>query len=249
LSIIGNGHSNGNGNGNSSSWWHSFWGRGQREAQDLAAYQRLALQLHYDLPRENGTRSALLVTPSSCQPCATAGFGLALSLGQDLQRPVLLIDAASKKSNVTQMLTREDVPGWSDLLHDMSQPLKSLVIPTSSEHVWFLPSGRTGRLTSTPEDLQKRLTEAQQQYDFVLFSGGSVLQDMDALALLPYAGIVLLLVLENETRTEDLRAAEKALALCKARNVRLVLASPFQGTLSFLNHRNSKAPAGSPLGL
>jgi shikimate kinase len=91
--------------------------------------------------------------------------------------------------------------------------------------------------------LQNRLAEAQRQFDFVLLSGGSVLEDPAGLALLPNAGSVLLLVLENETRVEDLEAAERALALCKARNVRIVLTSPVRGELGFARSAGSSGGA------
>jgi hypothetical protein len=231
-----------NGNGRAPSWWKSLWGRSRRESQYVAAYRRLALQLHYDLPQESETRCALLLTPVRCRSAA-AGLGLALSLGEELRKPVLLIDACPTRPEITETLGCNNAPGWADLLRDPKQNLKDFVLPTSSEHTGFLPAGYIRHGVSSPEALQNRLAEAQRQFDFVLLSGGSVLEDPAGLALLPNAGSVLLLVLENETRVEDLEAAERALALCKARNVRIVLTSPVRGELGFARSAGSSGGA------
>jgi hypothetical protein len=126
------------------------------------------------------------------------------------------------------------MPGWTDLLQNPVQKLESVVLPTNSENLWFLPAGSGATASPTPDEVQARLKAAQEQYDFVLVVGGPVLEDASGLELLPYVGCVLLLVRENETRTNDLRDAQEALALCKASNVRIVLTSPLHGESNFL---------------
>ena len=229
----GNGYQNGNGNGHSSSWWRSLLSRSHRPAQDVTAFRRLALQLHYDLPRENGSRSALLLTPTPCRLSANGALGLAYSLGEELRHPVLLVDACPSRPEISGLLSCSDLPGWTNLLQEPERDWQSTVLPTSSECVRFLPAGTARNNPPAPDETQRRLKAAEQQYDFVLLFGGAVLDDLTGLALVPHVACVLLLVSEDETLTEDLRAAQEALALCKARNVRLVLTSPAHGQLTF----------------
>jgi Mrp family chromosome partitioning ATPase len=232
------GNSNGNGNGRSPKWWQSLWGRSRESSADAAAQSRLALQLHYDLPRESGLRSVLLLTPAKCPLGASASLGLAFSLGQELSRPVLLIDACPARPEISGMLACAELPGWADLLQDSNLDLNSVILPTSSEHVGFLPAGNHKHVPPSAEDVQARLKTAQERYDFLVLFGGSVLDDFTGLALLPHVGSVLLLVTDNETRTEHLEAAQAALAQCKARNVRLVLTSPARGKLRLPRERS-----------
>jgi len=161
-------------------------------------------------------------------------------MGQELQRQVLLIDACPSRPEISELLACKDRSGWTDLLLDSDQPLQSLALPTSSEYVSFLPAGRGSDGPASPEGLQSRLTTAQQDYDFVILFGGSVLGESAHLALLPHVGCVLLMIEENETLATDLKAAQQALALCKARNVRLVLASALADRPRMRNGRSTR---------
>jgi hypothetical protein len=108
-----------------------------------------------------------------------------------------------------------------------------LLLRTTSEHLLFLPGGNDRQAPLAPESLPARVKAAQESFDFVLIHGGSVLEDDSSLPLLPYVGCVLLLIGENQTRIDDLKAAQEALALCKARRVCIVLTTPFRGIAGF----------------
>ena len=88
----------------------------------------------------------------------------------------------------------------------------------------YLPAG-TSRPAST-DNLDKLLGYAESHYDFVLLVGGSVLSDSLSLAVAPWAGCVLLLVTQNETRVDDLDNAQSALSYCKAKKVGMLLTTP-----------------------
>jgi Mrp family chromosome partitioning ATPase len=222
----GNGSRNGNRNG-SSRWWTSLWGRSREPELDLAPYRRLALQLHNDLPRgKRSLRSVLLVTPISSNLGAHGSAALACCLGEELRRPILLVDVSSKHPETSRIMDCAANHGFADMLRDPMLPLEQFVMPTTRENVWFLPAGTQDRehRSPSPEEVSALLLKtAESRYDFVLLSGGGVLNDSAALTLARYVGCVLLLVTENETRVDDLEAAQTALASCKARKLGLVL--------------------------
>lgn len=220
-----NNNSNNNSNGNHS-WW-SFLRKGSdRHDQDLAAYRRLALQLHYDLPRPDNPRSVLIVTPATSTLGARGSLILASCVAEELRRPILLIDACLRGPEVSRILNCTAVAGFSDFLSDPTQPLDNVVLPTNNENVWFLPAGGALSRPISPDSVSQFLKTAEARFEFVLVSGGSVLNDSLALSLAPCVGSVLLLVVENETMVQDLNAAQDALGFCKARKVGLVLTSP-----------------------
>jgi Mrp family chromosome partitioning ATPase len=219
---------NGNGNGHHPRWWHSL--RRKRHpatAADSASYQRLALQLHYDLPRADCGRSVLLVAPAGSMACAQAGLGLAAALAGQRARPVLLVDACPTSPDTTHLVGGEGEAGLADFLADPASSLSNLVLPTTIEHVHFLPAGKARPLVH--DRIDALLAAAAHDYDFVLLAGGSVLNDALAMALAPSVQCVLLVVIENETRVEDLDAARSTLGYCKARKVGMLLTTPDAG--------------------
>jgi Mrp family chromosome partitioning ATPase len=188
-------------------------------------FSRLALQLHYDLPKGTGCRCVLVVTPTDGDAAAFAATHLASSMGQELSLKVLLVDACSSNPQLSESLSCTNMPGWADLLNAPSMEMQHLILASSSENVKFLPAGDDGNVLPPSEELRARLNAAHEQYDFVILFGGAIDRDYKALALLPYTGATLLLVEESETPADDLAAARETLASFNAQNVRMVLTS------------------------
>ena len=216
----GNGKSNGNGNGNH-----------RAVPPDLSSYRRIALQLHYDLPRPDSARSVLVATPTHSSFSGYGSAALATCLAEELCRPVLMVDACPGDPQIGPLLDYQPTPGLGDMIFDSALSLNELTLPTSHQFVSFLPAGHAAGVSrQAPEDAASRLLRnAAAGYDFVVLSGGSVLNNHFVMNIVPQVGCVLLLVIENETTMEDLDAAHNALMLCKARRVGLVLATPVKG--------------------
>ena len=205
----------------------SLWKQWRSPELDLTPYRLLAMQLHYDLPREEQTRSVLLVTPDSSPSSGWAGVALGRCLAEELRQNVLRVDACPRAPELSRMLGVEDQRGLGDLLSGGSASLADYVLKTSTEYLGVLPAGTTPE-SARLEQLQPLMEAAQARNDFVIFTGGSVLSDPFALGLAPHVGCVLLLAVENETKVEDLDAAQDALSYCRARRVGLVLTRPMR---------------------
>jgi hypothetical protein len=221
----GNGH---NGNGRK---LRMPWTRKRDTEMDLTAYRRIALQLHFDLSGPDLARSALLTTPRGPGRCAHAAAALARCMGDVLRSPVLLVDACAMAGNVSELMHCTAPRGFADALAEPDLPLAELAIPTASECVSFLPCGpgtiRTDQ--ATPDRLRSFLQRAQASYEFVLLAGGDILKDSLALVMAPMVGCVTLVVFENESRIDDLDAAQDSLRICGARKTGLVWASSSGG--------------------
>lgn len=210
------------------------WERSQRADKYLAPYRRLALQLHHSLPRPHSPRSVLLVTPTASTLSAYGSATLACCLGQELRRPVLFVDACINKPDVSQLLNCTAERGFAELISNPTLRLEDLVLPSTCENVAFLPAGAAAYPSKPPDELPAILSRAENQYDFILLAGGSVLGDSMTLALAPYVGCVLLLVIENETMTEALEAAQEVLAFCNPRKIGMVFTREERGALARL---------------
>lgn len=198
-----------------------------------AAYRRLALQLHYDLPREEGNRSLLVATPSRSPLAAQASALIARSFAEQLHSPVILADS-SRERTLSNLLACDGKPGVDDLLATRQREVAEFLLQTTSENVSFLPAGRhAGEGTPAPADRIGFLVEAAREAsDLFIISGGAILEDPLSLALAPHVGCVLLLAVENETRVEDLRDAEEALTRCRASRIALVFTRQLPGWAS-----------------
>jgi hypothetical protein len=226
-----NGNGNGNGHNGNGRKRRFPWTRSRDAEPDLTAYRRIALQLHFDLSSPGQSRSVLLAAPRGPGLCSHAAAALARCMGDFLRKPVLLVDGCTAAGNVSELMHCSANLGFADALANPDIPLEELTIPTGSDCVFFLPCGpsiiRTDQVT--PERFQAFLQRAQARYDFVLLAGGDILKDPLALVMAPLVGCVTLVVFENESRIDDLDAAQDSLRICGARKVGLVWASSSGG--------------------
>ena len=112
---------------------------------DAAAYQRLALQLHRDLPRGGPLPRMVLLTSANPAPrMASCGLALAQCLAQELLQPVLCVDAHSRVGSASQALGCLAAQGLSDMALDDSLRAADLALATSEPLLRFLPAGAAG---------------------------------------------------------------------------------------------------------
>lgn len=205
-------------------WWKKSEEELSRGGGGETQFRRLAVQLHHDLGLETNSRSVLLVTPSARneESCSNGGLALAKCLGDDLGRPVLLVDLSSANTVLSRRLDCEQRPGFIDGL--LQEPLKldDLVLATSSERVFFLPAGQgEGRVPL--EVLPRFLESALHDFGFLVLFGGSVFDNPTALAIAPHVGMVLLFAEDNQTLLREIELATETLNTCTARRVGMVL--------------------------
>jgi MinD-like ATPase involved in chromosome partitioning or flagellar assembly len=199
------------------------------KARAEPAYQRLALQLDRDLGDRR--RSALLVSPTLPANTSYGAAVLAHTMGDILQRRILLVDACTSHEGLSQLLECERNRGLLDWLHDPALPLSDLVLPSTHVHVSILPSGagRNGHHPVTAENAGSLLKTAAAEYDFVVMSGGSIMHNALSVAIAPHAGCVLLLVAENRSVVTDVDEARRVLSFSGASNVGIVLTTDATG--------------------
>ncbi len=70
-------------------------------------------------------------------------LNLALSMAQERDVSVLLVDADFPKSHIGRALGVYEEPGLLDALADESVDVESLILRTNVKNLEFLPSGRT----------------------------------------------------------------------------------------------------------
>ena len=196
-----------------------------------APYRRMALQMQHELSADGEGRCLLLATPNRSVLAAHASPCLAYSLAEELGQRVLLIDASGADGELSRALGCAFQPGWTDLLADPARALEALVLATSHPQVGFLPAGTAPDAASSrhQDAIPRLLARARQQHDVLILSAGSVLHNTAVLAAAPHVSSVLLMPVENQDLVADLDAAQKALRLCKARHIGVVMISAVPG--------------------
>lgn len=210
-----------------SRWRTSLWWTESPPKPDQEPWRRLALRLHYELPRPERVRSAMLATVGGGDLAARACLELAAGLAHELGKPILVVDAAPRERSLSALLNCERRMGLTDALFDPELPLGEIVLPTTHPNVAFVAAGDHGDPVehAVAERVGPLLDVFQRDHEIVLLCGGTVPGNALAMALAPLVGCVLLLATEDETMIEELDAAQEALRIRKARDIGLVLAT------------------------
>jgi exopolysaccharide/PEP-CTERM locus tyrosine autokinase len=131
-------------------------------------------------------------------------LNLALSIAQEQDLSVLLVDADVAKSHISTIFDVADLPGLLDFLDSGSKQLESLLLPTDLDGLAILPAGgkrenATELLSgSRMEWLVHHLSFADQDR-IVIFDTPPLLQTSEAKAIAHMAGQIVLVVKAEST--------------------------------------------------
>lgn len=158
---------------------------------------------------------APLVNISSAMPGAGKTFltmQLGLSLAQERDRRVLLVDADNARGSLTRALGLKGQPGFYDLLHDPSLSADELLCETDCPSLRLLPGGRNYEdsvelINSERARTVMRGLIAADPGLLVLIDGPPLLVSPDAAALTGLAGQVLMIVEAGQTTENDVEQA------------------------------------------
>lgn len=150
-------------------------------------------------------------------------INLALSLATERDRTVLLIDGDVPKPHISQIFGVADEPGLLDVLGDRPPSLESVLVRTDIPRLSVLPAGRwsdqatellsSERMRALCDELATRYADR-----IILFDSPPLLAAPEAQAIGAVVGQVVLVVAENLTAREDVRAALSLLDQSKAVN-------------------------------
>lgn len=160
---------------------------------------------------------------------------LALSIVQEKERRVLVVDADLAKPRFTQVFGLQSEPGLTELLSDPDADLSQAVLGTDIDNLYILPSGRQSE--TAPELLaSKRMQQIAEQLVtasgelIVLFDSSPLLLTNEAHVLSAVVGQVLLVVRAGVTTQQ--MVTEALTHIEPGRQVSCVLNQASQGNMS-----------------
>ena len=151
-------------------------------------------------------------------------INLALSIAQEQDRSVLLVDADVAKSHLSSLFNLHDHQGLLDLVEDPNQRLQDVLVGTDVERLTLLPSGKyrsqaTELLASERmEDVVKMLI-ADDPNRIVLFDSPPLLITTESQELASLMGQIVVIVRAGVTPTDAIQDAVASLDPSKAINL------------------------------
>ncbi|ANO50947.1 AAA family ATPase [Woeseia oceani] len=151
-------------------------------------------------------------------------LNLALSLAQEKDTAVILIDADIPKPHISTLLDAQDEPGLLDYLDDTSVKLEELELATSADGLTFLPAGKF-RHNATELLSSKRMQKLidylsrRNPRQIVLIDSSPLLQTTESRALTAIAGQMVVVVRAGVTPREAVMDALATLDTSKPTNL------------------------------
>ncbi len=176
------------------------------------AYKILCTQILQRL-RENGWNALAVTSPKGGEGKTLTAINLAISLGQEVDQTVLLVDADLRAPRVHETFGLPEGPGLSDFLVS-NTPLEDILVHPGMGRFVILPGGKPILNSSEMLGSQKMLglvQELKNRYPsrIVVFDLPPVLCAADALAFSPYVDAAVLVIEEGSSERDDIqRAAE-----------------------------------------
>lgn len=169
-------------------------------------------------------------------------FNLALSMAQEKDRPVTLIDADVVKPHLSAALGAGGEPGLLDVLADESLTLTDVIMPTDIDGLSFLPCGTRG--SAAHELLASQRMEAlftafsTSYHGMVIFDSPPLLPTNEARVLAALVGQVLLVVGASSTPQAQVLEAVGLIEEEKSLNLVLNRATSGAGEYSYTYGRS-----------
>jgi protein-tyrosine kinase len=177
--------------------------------------------------KENGGNSLLITSANPYEGKTFTAINLGVSIAQELDRTVLLVDCDMKNHPKSHKSFGKDFfgtqmdEGLSNYLLDQAE-LQDFLINPGIERLVLLPAGRplpnsaemlgSPRMEMLVNDIKCRYPEDR----IVIFDSSSLLTSADPLVLTRYVDGILLVIEEEKTTTEDLK---KVMGLLKDKPV------------------------------
>ena len=156
-----------------------------------------------------------LIMVSSAVPGEGKTFtsiNLALSMAQERDHEVLLVDADVAKPHTSEIFGAADEMGLLDVLEDQDIPVQSLILPTNVPSFKILPAGkpRHNATELLASSLMERVVMTLSQLStgqIVVFDSPPLLLTSEAKVLASLAGQVVIVVRAEETPQDAIEAA------------------------------------------
>jgi capsular exopolysaccharide synthesis family protein len=164
--------------------------------------------------RQNGWNSIAVTSPTPGSGSTLSAINLAISIAQDVNHTVLLVDLDLRKPSIHKFFTDKQVSGLSDYLLDSEVP--GLMFNPGIDRLVVLPGNTpiadSSEMLGSPKMLEL-IKEVKSRYDsrIVIFDLPPMLSSDDVLVVAPHVDAILMVVRNGHTKKKDLQRAREML--------------------------------------
>jgi len=161
--------------------------------------------------KEAGGNTLLIASPNPGEGRTITAINLSISLAQQIDGTVLLVDADLRKPSIHNLLGLEVKRGLSDYLRGKAD-IQDLMINPGIPRLVVLPGGKaianSSELLGSPR-MQWLIKEMKERYDdrFIIFDSPPLLTNADTLVLSRYVDGILMVVEAEKTKKDDIKQA------------------------------------------
>ncbi len=163
--------------------------------------------------RINGTRTILITSALSGEGKTLLSTQLSVSLARSGRR-CLVVDCDLRRSSLHTMMGIDDAPGLSEVLRGEVDLNDAMVQSQQQTQLWVLPAGQSDRSAIealTSERVAEVLTQAREQFEFVICDAPPVLPVADALMLSQHTDATIYSIRVDVSRAARVAEADRRL--------------------------------------
>jgi capsular exopolysaccharide synthesis family protein len=186
------------------------------EEQDVIADAYKVLRTHVlQRMRTNGWKTLAVTSPMDGNGKTLTAINLAISLAQDVNQTVLLVDLDLRRPTLGRYLWESPTRGISDYLTEGTE-LGDLLVHPGVERLTILPGNhsftQSSEMLSSPRMIQL-VQELKTRYEnrLIVFDMPPLLTSDDVLAFLPHLDAVMLVIEDGRTTKDQLDQAYRLL--------------------------------------
>jgi capsular exopolysaccharide synthesis family protein len=149
-----------------------------------------------------GARDILFTSAISGEGKTTTAINCAISLCQDFNLSVCLIDCDLRNPRISNLFSSNNQPGIIDLLKGEAD-IEQVVQSTPIKGLSLVTSHKAGRLSLpllNTDRLSRFINDVRNRFDLVIYDSSPVLPVSDAIVLAKYISAVVLLIEPGRTR-------------------------------------------------
>jgi capsular exopolysaccharide synthesis family protein len=188
------------------------------------AYKAARTSLTFSLVK-NGCKKIVFTSSLSGEGKTTTSVNMAISLSQQLNTKVLLIDCDLRKPKVNRYFKFHTAPGLTNYLGGLKK-LDEIIHKTSSPNLDVITSGlqvpNPSELLAS-EGMKALVNEMESNYDYIIFDTPPVNVVIDSLALADIADGFVIVVKEGSSLDSDFRHTVATLEHAKVKILGVIL--------------------------
>lgn len=188
------------------------------------AYKMARTNLAFSLVKK-GCKKIAFTSPFVGEGKSTTSVNIAITLAQQVNTKVLLIDCDLRKPKVNRFFHLQTSPGLTSYLGGMKD-MESIIRHTDDPNLDLITSGV---IVPNPSELlagnemKKLIEEMESKYDYIIFDTPPVNVVVDALSLAGFADGYVIVVKEGSTLKPELRHAVITLEHAKVKILGIIL--------------------------